>query len=233
MSRKKKSPQQLQEIATQFECFVAILCYNTGLKTTRWDVTYRKKNGSKRQVDVEYVRRNGIYRQKTVIECKYSSNPDAKIGVHHFMEGKDQKKDQKKKIKELVESMSGLDFSYVFSYQFHFEDLPMFSYQLHIKENNYQLLVYGKDEFNGFQCDFLLNENVFRLTMKTNDEFNEDEEDFKRLVGKEAFEISKKTRVKPLEVTKKTKKLHSAMISTNYLNEFSYNEQKKNPIRVI
>ena len=140
---------------------------------------------------------------------------------------------QKKKIKELVESMSGLDFSYVFSYQFHFEDLPMFSYQLHIKENNYQLLVYGKDEFNGFQCDFLLNENVFRLTMKTNDEFNEDEEDFKRLVGKEAFEISKKTRVKPLEVTKKTKKLHSAMISTNYLNEFSYNEQKKNPIRVI
>ncbi|MBT4823772.1 hypothetical protein HN695_02645 [Candidatus Woesearchaeota archaeon] len=100
MSRKKKSPQQLQEIATQFECFVAILCYNTGLKTTRWDVTYRKKNGSKRQVDVEYVRRNGIYRQKTVIECKYSSNPDAKIGVHHFMEGKDQKKDQKKKIKE-------------------------------------------------------------------------------------------------------------------------------------
>jgi hypothetical protein len=35
------------------------------------------------------------------------------------------------------------------------------------------------------------------------------------------------------EITKKTKKLHKEMISTMYLNEFSYNEMKKNPIRVI
>ena len=98
---KKKTPQQLQEIATQFECFIALLCYKTaGIEATRWDIIYKKKNGSKRQVDVEYVRRNGIYRKKTIIECKYSSDPEAKIGVHHFMEGKDIKKSQKKKIKE-------------------------------------------------------------------------------------------------------------------------------------
>ena len=35
------------------------------------------------------------------------------------------------------------------------------------------------------------------------------------------------------EVTKKAKKLHKEMISTDYLNEFSYNEMKKNPIRVV
>ena len=33
--------------------------------------------------------------------------------------------------------------------------------------------------------------------------------------------------------TKKAKKLHDEMIGTMYLNEFSYNERKKNPIRVI
>jgi len=55
----------------------------------------------------------------------------------------------------------------------------------------------------------------------------------KDLWEKKLFEISKKVIIKSLEVTKKAKKLHSAMISTNYLNEFSYNEMKKNPIRVI
>ena len=34
------------------------------------------------------------------------------------------------------------------------------------------------------------------------------------------------------ETTKKAKKLHDEMISTTYLNEFSYNERKKNPIKV-
>ena len=35
------------------------------------------------------------------------------------------------------------------------------------------------------------------------------------------------------ETTKKAKKLHDRMIGTEYLNEFSYNEMKKNPIRVV
>jgi len=86
----------------------------------------------------------------------------------------------------------GQNFSEVFSYCFNFEELPFFSYQLHLTKDNYNLTLYGTNEYNGFQCDFLLNENVFRLTLKTKDEFNEDEEDFKRLVGKEAFEILKK-----------------------------------------
>jgi len=140
---------------------------------------------------------------------------------------------QKKKIRELVESMSGLDLSYVFSYQFHFEDLPMFSYQLHIKDNNYQLMIYGRDEYFGFQCDYLLNENVFRLTLKKQEEIEEDEDDFKRLVGNKTFDITNKITKNSFEVTKKAKKLHKEMISTMYLNEFSYNESKKNPIRVI
>jgi len=142
-------------------------------------------------------------------------------------------KSKKKRVREIIEDLSGQNFSEVFSYCFNFEELPFFSYQLHLTKDNYNLTLYGTNEYNGFQCDFLLNENVFRLTLKTKDEFNEDEEDFKRLVGKEAFEISKKVIIKSLEVTKKAKKLHSAMISTNYLNEFSYNEMKKNPIRVI
>jgi len=142
-------------------------------------------------------------------------------------------KNKKKRVREIIEDLSGLDFSYVFSYQFHFEDLPMFSYQLHIKDNNYQLMIYGRDEYFGFQCDYLLNENVFRLTLKKQEEIEEDEDDFKRLVGNKTFDITNKITKNSFEVTKKAKKLHKEMISTMYLNEFGYNESKKNPIRVI
>jgi len=143
------------------------------------------------------------------------------------------KKNKKKRVREIIEDLSGQNFLEFFSYCFDFKEIPFFSYHLHLTEDNYNLSLYGRNEYNGFRCDFLLNENVFRLTLKTKDEFNEDEEDFKRLVGKKAFEISKKIKTKPLEITKKAKKLVSRMISTDYLNEFSYNEMKKNPIRVI
>jgi hypothetical protein len=59
------------------------------------------------------------------------------------------------------------------------------------------------------------------------------EEDFKRLIGNDTFDLANKISKTSFEVTKKAKKLHKEMISTTYLNEFSYNERKKNPIRVI
>jgi len=143
------------------------------------------------------------------------------------------KKKQKDYLRKMIDNLSGSNFAEVFAYSFDFKEIPMFSYNLHISENNYQLVIHGKDEFNGFQCDYLLNENVFRLTLKNNDEVKEDEEDFKRLIGNDAFDIVNKISKTSFEVTKKAKKLHDRMIGTEYLNEFSYNERKKNPIRVI
>ena len=142
-------------------------------------------------------------------------------------------KEQKEKLRKIIEKLSGLDFAQVFGYSFYFEDLPMFSFQLHIKKNDYLLVVYGNKEFYGFHCDYFLSENVFRLTLKSNDEIKEDEEDFKNLIGNEIFNITNKISKTSFEVTKKAKKLHDEMVGTMYLNEFSYNERKKNPIRVI
>ena len=86
--------------------------------------------------------------------------------------------------------------------------------------------------FFGFRCDYFLSENVFRLTLKSSEEIKEDEEDFKNLIGKETFNITRKIAKTSFEVTKKAKELHNEMIGTMYLNEFSYNERKKNLIRV-
>ena len=142
-------------------------------------------------------------------------------------------KEQKEKLRKIIEELSGLDFSKVFAYNFHFEDLPMFTYNLHIKKNDYLLVVSGEDVFFGFKCDYFLSENVFRLTLKNSEEIKEDEEDFKNLIGKETFNITRKITKTSFEVTKKAKKLHNEMIGTMYLNEFSYNERKKNPTKVI
>ena len=54
----------------------------------------------------------------------------------------------------------------------------------------------------------------------------------KKLTNKQVLNVYRENS-KKLETTKKAKKLHKEMISTDYLNEFSYNEMKKNPIRVI
>jgi len=141
-------------------------------------------------------------------------------------------KEQKEKLRKIIEELSGLDFSLVFAYSFHFEDLPMFTYNLHIKENDYLLVVYGRNDFFGFQCDYFLSENVFRLTLKSNEEIQENEDVFKNLIGKETFDVVNKITKTSFEVTKKAKKLHNEMIGTMYLNEFSYNERMKNPIKV-
>ena len=140
---------------------------------------------------------------------------------------------QKEYLREVIEGMGGLNFSQVFSYAFNFKDLPMFNYILSINGNNYNLGISGKDEYFGFQCDYLLSENVYLLTLKTNDEVKQDEDDFKRLIGNDTFDITNKITKTSFEVTKKAKKLHDRMIGTEYLNEFSYNERKKNPIRVV
>jgi hypothetical protein len=95
------------------------------------------------------------------------------------------------------------------------------------------LVVSGEDDFLGFKCDYFLSENVFRLTLKNSEEVKEDEEDFKNLIGEETFNITRKIAKTSFEVTKKAKELHKEMIGTMYLNEFSYNERKKNPLKVI
>ena len=143
------------------------------------------------------------------------------------------KKKQKEYLRDLIDNLSGSNFAEVFAYSFDFKEIPMFSFHLHLSENDYQLVIYGKDDFNGFQCDYLLSENVFRLTLKNSDEIKEDEDDLKRLIGNDTFNIVNKITKTSFEVTNKAKKLHKEMISTTYLNEFSYNERKKNPIRVI
>ena len=141
-------------------------------------------------------------------------------------------KEQKEKLRKIIEELSGLDFALVFAYSFHFKDLPMFNYNLHIKKNDYLLVVLGEDDFFGFKCDYFLSENVFRLTLKNSEEIKEDEEDFKNLIGKETLNLTRKIAQTSFEVTKKAKELHNEMIGTMYLNEFSYNERKNNPIRV-
>ena len=93
-------------------------------------------------------------------------------------------KEQKEKLRKIIEELSGLDFALVFAYSFHFKDLPMFNYNLHIKKNDYLLVVSGEDVFFGFKCDYFLSENVFRLTLKSKEEVNEDEEAFKKLIEK-------------------------------------------------
>jgi hypothetical protein len=114
----------------------------------------------------------------------------------------------------------------------------MFRYLISFYENNYELCLLGTEDFKGFRCDYLLNENVFRLVLIKQEEHDKEENQLREILGKVSTpnynvlkvynQISKKK-----ETTKKAKKLVEEMISSSYLNEFSYNERKKNPIRVI
>lgn len=145
-------------------------------------------------------------------------------------------KKREKFLGDIIEDMSGIDlFDNTHGYTFGFEDLPMFNFLLSVNKNNYNLGVSGKDEFFGFRCDYLLSENVFCLSLRTEDENNKEHELLKNILGKTNMEVLNAYEKKPMkfETTKKAKKLHDEMISTNYLNEFSYNERKKKPIRVI
>ena len=142
-------------------------------------------------------------------------------------------KKQKDYLRELIEGISGKNFAQTLGYTFSFDDLPMFNYILSINENTYNLSVYGQDEYFGFKCDYLLSENVFRLTLKKQEEINEDEDALRKILGDVSTDLLKSyKKTTNLEVTKKAKKLHDRMIGTEYLNEFSYNERKKNPIIV-
>ena len=145
-------------------------------------------------------------------------------------------KNRDKRIEEIMESLSGQNFSKVIGYYFDFEELPMFNYLISFYENNYELSVTGKEDFKGFRCDYLLNENVFRLVLIKQEEHDKEENQLRKILGKVStptYDVLKKYNPKKKETTKKAKKLVEEMISTTYLNEFSYNEYKKNPIRVI
>ena len=145
-------------------------------------------------------------------------------------------KKQEEYLRDVIEGMGGIDFfDNAHGYTFGFEDLPMFNYLLSTHENNYNLGVSGKDEYFGFRCDYLLSENVYLLTLRSKEENNKEHEELKNILGKASMEVLNAYQKKPakFETTKKAKKLHDKMISTDYLNEFSYNEMKKNPIRVI
>ena len=146
-------------------------------------------------------------------------------------------KSRDKRIEEIIESLSGQNFSKVFAYYFTFDELPMFKYLISFYENNYELCVLGVEDFNGFRCDYLLSEKIFRLVLIKQEEHDKEENQLKEILGKVSTpnynvlkvwnQVSKKR-----ETTKKAKKLVEEMISSSYLNEFSYNESKKNPIRV-
>ena len=82
--------------------------------------------------------------------------------------------------------------------------------------------------------DYLLSENVYLLTLISKEENDKENKEIENMLGtsKQVLNVYRENSTK-LETTKKAKKLHKEMISTDYLNEFSYNEMKKNPIRVV
>tara|TARA_R110002012_G_scaffold273476_1_gene459346 strand:+ start:227 stop:784 length:558 start_codon:yes stop_codon:yes gene_type:complete len=144
-------------------------------------------------------------------------------------------KKRKEYLREFIEGISGTDyFAEVFGYTFSFKDLPQFNYLLSVSEDNYNLGISGKKEYFGFRCDYLLSENVYLLSLRTKEENDKDHDDLKNILGKASTQVLEAYKDKPAkyETTKKAKKLHDEMIGTMYLNEFSYNERKKNPIRV-
>ena len=144
-------------------------------------------------------------------------------------------KKQKENLRKIIEDIGGEDFNQVLAYTFGFKELPMFNYILSTNGNNYNLGISGKDEYFGFCCDYLLSENVYLLTLRSEEENNKENKEIENMLGATSKQVLNvyKENSKKLETTKKAKKLHKEMISTDYLNEFSYNEMKKNPIRVI
>lgn len=145
-------------------------------------------------------------------------------------------KKHKEHLRKIIEGINGEDFfAQAYGYTFGFADLPMFNYLLSTNKNNYNLSIAGKDEYFGFRCDYLLNENVFCLSLRSKEENAKESKELENILGKVNINLLKTYQKKPMkyETTKKAKKLHDEMIGTMYLNEFSYNEQKKNPIKVI
>ena len=143
-------------------------------------------------------------------------------------------KEEKENLRKIIEDIGGEDFNQVLGYTFGFKDLPMFNYILSINGNNYNLSVSGKDEYFGFRCDYLLSENVYLLTLRSEEENDKENKELENILGATSTQVLNvyKENSKKLETTKKAKKLHAEMIGSEYLNQFSYDERKKNPIKV-
>ena len=92
--------------ATKFECWVARLVYELGNDTARWDVHYTRGRKSRRQVDVQYFFTEYLFLKRlAIIECKYSSNPNAQLRLDHYMEGRREKNDAQKRITDLIDDV--------------------------------------------------------------------------------------------------------------------------------
>ena len=145
-------------------------------------------------------------------------------------------KKQEASLGKIIENMSCINFfNNAHGYTFGFEDLPMFNYLLSIHENNYNLGVSGKEEYFGFRCDYLLSENVYLLTLRSKEENDKESDELDKILGETNTQLLNAYKKKPkkFETTKKAKKLHDEMIGTMYLNQFSYDKMKENPMRVI
>ena len=147
-------------------------------------------------------------------------------------------KNRDKRIEEIIESLSGQNFNKITAYYFSFEELPMFKYLISFYENNYELCILGVEDFNGFRCDYLLSENIFRLVLIKQEEHDKEENQLREILGKVStpdYNVLKTYNhfSKKKETTKKSNQLVKEMISTTYVNEFSYNQRKKNPIKII
>jgi hypothetical protein len=88
---RSKNPNAAEE-AEKFEGFIAKLLYDMHLKGVEWNVAYTREDGSRRQVDVQYQRMFS----RVIIECKYRTNPHARIKLEEVRNGNQPQKRQEK-----------------------------------------------------------------------------------------------------------------------------------------
>ncbi|MBS3121831.1 restriction endonuclease [Candidatus Woesearchaeota archaeon] len=161
--RIKPSPEVVEQ-SKKFECYVAGLLYDSGIKTVRWDVYYthheegssefdgesKKHRESRRQVDVQYTKSGilGLLRKLVIIECKYSSNPNAHLGLDHFIDEKGErgeKSGQRRRINNLADEIDekrifvGADYAILVSNAY-------FTSQLRAEARRQNLELWDRDE---------------------------------------------------------------------------------------
>lgn len=151
--RIKPSPEVVEQ-SKKFECYVAALLYDSGIKTVRWDVYYTQHeeggSDSKRQVDVQYTKSGvlGLLRKLVIIECKYSSNPNAHLGLDHFIDEKGErgeKHGQRRRIENLADEIDekrmfvGADYAILVSNAY-------FTHQLRAEARRQNLELWDRDE---------------------------------------------------------------------------------------
>ncbi|MBI4453765.1 restriction endonuclease [Candidatus Woesearchaeota archaeon] len=163
--RIKPSPEVVEQ-SKKFECYVAGLLYDSGIKTIRWDVYYthheeddnefdgesRRHRESRRQVDVQYTKSGvlGLLRKLVIIECKYSSNPNAHLGLDHFIDEKGErgeKNGQRRRIDNLADEIDekrmfvGADYAILVSNAY-------FTPQLRAEARRQNLELWDRDELD-------------------------------------------------------------------------------------